>query len=173
MHILIAVLGAAAALVFFAYRLSVTLNAGKEAYSEAKGLYNRAKWSRRIGRDPLNNLEDPREAGAILMLGLASLDGPLTERQGVVIKEHMARLFGSSTQEAEDLFGLARFHLQGDVQVTNVIGKIVKPVLEKTSMDERRDLIAALEAVSEAEGPQSDLQVDVNDKIRRKLLAAR
>ena len=108
MHILLAILGAAAA-AFWAFTYFMrAADEGREAVRDAKGLIRRGKWSRRIDARLIENLSDPREAGAILIYQVAAYDGAVTESQQAQIIAAMRDVFQADEETAEGLFAFAR-----------------------------------------------------------------
>ena len=83
MHILIGIIGALAAIVFFAYRLTYVAREGQEVISDAKGFIRRQRWNARHRHNLLDDIEDPREIGVLLMTETAKYKGALTAAVGL------------------------------------------------------------------------------------------
>ena len=87
MHILIGVIGAIVAIVFFVYRLTYVAREGQEVISDAKGFVRRQRWNARHRHNPLDEIEDTREIGVLLMTEIAKYKGALTAAQQKKIAE--------------------------------------------------------------------------------------
>lgn len=172
MSILLAILGAAAA-AFWAFTHFVNAaGEGREALRDAKGLIRRGKWNRRVDARLIENLSDPREAGAILIYQVAAYDGAVTERQEVQIVADMGEMFQADQETAQGLFAFARMAVGEINDAGNNVRKILRPVIEVCSPEEKAALIEALEKIAEIESPPTDIQRRLIAEARRVLLAA-
>lgn len=170
MHILLAILGAAAA-AFWAFSHFVNAaNEGREAVRDAKGLIRRGKWNRRIDQRLVENLSDPREAGAILIYQIAAYDGAVTDRQRAQIVADMREMFEADEETAEGLFSFARMAVGEINDAGNNVRKILRPVAEVCTPAEKNVLIEMLEKAAEIEGPPTDMQRRLIVEVRRVLL---
>ena len=172
MHILIAVLGAlAAAFWAFTYFMNAARE-GREAVGEVKGALRRGKWSRRVDQRLIENLSDPREAAAVMLVQIALYDGDLTDRQRRHIVDDMGRVFEADPETAEGLFAFARMAVGEINDAGNSARKILRPVAEICQPEERSAFIALLEKTAEIEGPPTDAQRRLIAEVRRALTDA-
>ena len=172
MHIVLAVLGALAA-AFWAFTHFVNAaNEGREAIGEVKGVIRRGKWNRRVDKRLIENLSDPREAAAILLYQTAAYDGAVTDRQHAQIVSDMRAAFEADEETGESLFAFARMAVGEINDAGNSVRKILKPVLEVCTADEKQALIDMLDRTAEIEGPPSDVQRRLIAEARRVLLEA-
>src|SRR5262245_38196752 len=84
MHILLALLAAAGAIGIILWRLHMATEAARgltQAAEEAHGLFRRWKWRRKLAQDPLDLIQDRREAAVAMMIAVAQSDGAVTERE--------------------------------------------------------------------------------------------
>lgn len=169
MHILIGLLVAAAG-AFWAFRyFTEAAQKGREALRDVKGLYRSGKWSRQIDRRFIENLSDPREAAAVLLYQIASYDGAVTDRQKAAVGE-MRAAFGADTETAEGLSAFARMALGQINDAANSLKKILRPVNEACTVEEKRALLDMMLRIAEIEGPVSDVQHRLIGEARRILL---
>lgn len=169
MHIIIAILGAAAA-AFWAFTHFVNAaNQGREAIGDVKGVIRRGKWSRRIDQRLIENLSDPREAAAVLAYQIAQYDGAVTDRQHAKLVADMREMFQADEETAEGLFAFARMAVGEINDAGNSVRKILRPVAEVCSVDEKADCIGLLERTAEIEGPPTDAQRRLIAEARRAL----
>lgn len=172
MSIIIAILGAAAA-AFWAFTHFVNAaQEGREAIRDAKGVVRRGKWNRRIDQRLIENLSDPREAGAILAYQIAQYDGAVTERQRDALVSDMGATFQADAETAEGLFAFARMAVGEINDAGNSVRKILRPVADVCTAPEKADLIALLERTAEIEGAPDDAQRLLIAEARRVLLDA-
>lgn len=170
MHILLAILGAAAA-AFWAFTYFMrAADEGREAVRDAKGLIRRGKWNRRVDARLIENLSDPREAGAILIYQIAAYDGAVTERQEAEIVAGMAGMFEADEETAHGLFAFARMAVGEINDAGNNVRKILRPVVEVCAPEEKAALVEALEKTAEIESPPTDIQRRLIAEARRALL---
>lgn len=167
MHIIIAVLGAVAAAFWVFTHFMNAANEGREAIGEVKGVIRRGKWNRRVDQRLIENLSDPREAAAILMVQLAAYDGAVTDRQHAQIVADMGSTFDADEQTAEGLYAFGRMAVGEINDAGNNARKILRPVAEVCTVDEKAALIAMLDRTAEIEGAPTDIQRRLIAEARR------
>ena len=167
MHMLIAFLGAVAA-AFWAFSYFVgAARAGKDAVGDAKGAVRGALWGRKANRRMIDQLDDPRDAGAILLYQVAAYDGAVTERQREHLVGAMRALFQADEEMAAGLFAFARMALGEVNDAANSLKKICKPIVNACTPQERAALVSALRTASTIEGPQNDIQTRLIEEVER------
>lgn len=172
MHIIIAIIGALAA-AFWAFTHFVNAaNQGREALGEAKGVIRRGKWNRRVDQRLIENLSDPREAAAVLLYQTAAYDGAVTDRQQAQIVADMREAFEADEETALGLYAFGRMAVGEINDAGNNVRKILKPVAEVCTAEEKQRLVELLERTAEIEGPPSDIQRRLVAESRRVLLSA-
>lgn len=172
MHILIAILGGLAP-AFWAFTHFVNAaNQGRDAVRDAKGLVRRGNWSRRIDKRLIENLADPREAAAILAFQIAQYDGAVTERQREALTVDMGETFAADSETADGLFAFARMAVGEINDAANSVRKILRPIEEVCTPEEKQALIALLERTAEIEGSPTDTQRRLIAEARRILLSS-
>ena len=170
MHILIAVLGALAA-AFWAFTYFVNAaREGQDALRDVKGAFRGAKWSRKIDKRLIETMTDPREAAAVLLYQMAAYDGAVTDRQRRTIVADMRETFAADEETAESLFAFARVAIGEINDASNSLGKILRPLVEACTLEERRQLIDLMLKTAEIEGPVSEIQNRLIADARRQLL---
>ncbi|MEX0645924.1 MAG: TerB family tellurite resistance protein [Parvularculaceae bacterium] len=170
MQYLIGLLVAAAG-AFWAFRyFTDAAREGREAVRDVKGFFRSGKWSRRIDQRLIEHLADPREAAAILLFQIASYDGAVTDRQKAAMVGEMRKMFQADDETAEGLYAFARMALGEIHDASNSLKKILKPILDQCTADEKRGFIDALLRMAEVEGPASEVQHRLIGETRRSLL---
>jgi uncharacterized tellurite resistance protein B-like protein len=172
MHILIAILGAAAA-AFWAFTYFVrAANEGREAVNDVRGVIRSGRWSRRVSKRLVENLSDPREAAAVLLFQIAAYDGAVTDRQKAAIVSEMRAAFGADQETAEGLYAFARMALGEVNDAANSLKKILRPIADACTDAEKRQLVDMLGKIGEVEGALTDMQRQLIVEARRILLPA-
>ena len=172
MHIILAVLGAVAT-AFFAFRYFVNAaQEGREAISDVRGAFRRGRWSRKIDRRLIESLEDPRECAAILLYQIAEYDGAITDAQKSAMAASMATAFEADQETTDGLYAFARMAVGELNDAGNSLAKILRPVNEACTEEEKRQLIEMLESIGRVEGPLTDMQQRLISEARRILTPA-
>jgi len=159
MHILISVLSALATVVFILWRINQAAHAARDladAAGSMKGYFRRWQWRRKVNVNPIDLIEDPREAASILMVAVAQADGPITERERLAILTQMQNRFSATPQQAGELLARSQWLVREGIDPAEVMRRL-KPVIERTcTAAHRRELIEMLTDVSSADGQNND-----------------
>jgi uncharacterized tellurite resistance protein B-like protein len=108
-------------------------------------------------RATLSTIDDAREAAAAMMVATAQSDGSITERERAAITAEMAKRFGATQQQAEELLARARWLVQDRTDAGEVFRRLT-PLIQRTcGPTERSDLIEMLGTVAQAEGRKDDI----------------
>lgn len=171
MHVLLAIIGALTA-AFFAFHYFVdAAEQGRDALKDARGAYRRRKWSKQIDARLIENLTDPREAAAILLYQIARYDGAVTERQKAAIVSQMRLAFSADQDTAEGLYAFARM-AGGEVNdAANSLRKILAPIIDACTQDEKISFLTMLKTIAEVESPITDTQQRLINEAQHVLVA--
>ncbi len=170
MGLLLAILGGLAAAIFVASRLMGAARDGKEAVDDLKGAVRRGQWSRQIDARLIENIEDPRESAAILLVQMASYDGEITVQQKATITAMMREYFKADGDEAEGLYSFGRMAIGQINDAANSLNKLLRPIKASLTVDEKKDFITMLETTAEVEAEPTERQRDLALQVRRNLL---
>lgn len=165
MHVVLAILSAIISLLYILDRLGIDLGGMNPFYWR-----RRRAWAARYESDPIYSVEDPKHVAAILVLGIAKLDGDLSAEQKKAALEQFRTVFSLETKDASDLLGSAA-HLLGAPQV---IDMQLKGVAEKNagkfSTDQAESMLKMMTVVANADGKVSERQNDYLENIRNQYL---
>ena len=168
MHLVIAVLAIAAAIVFFlvrmqhAYRAARTLNRDSKPFRHKIGNSLRALTGTRLSR-----IRDPQLSAAILAVQLIRSEAPVTAQEKQVILAHLENPLGVANPQA--LFEQA-WHLTESGAFFSIVADQLAPLLDDLlDAKERSQLISMLEAVANAHGNMSDLQKSSVSRLKKRL----
>lgn len=160
MHI-IAILGAVLGVaLLILLRMQQAASAARDiadAADEARGLFRRWGWRRKLAKNPLDTVDDAREAAAAMMVVTAQSDGSITERERAVIIAAMAKYFGATQPQAEELLARARWMVQDRIDAGEVFRRLTPLLQRSCGPTERSDLIDMLRTVAEADSRGDDV----------------
>ncbi|MEO0400236.1 MAG: hypothetical protein AAF224_12535 [Pseudomonadota bacterium] len=169
MHIIIAILSALTA-AFFAFRYFVdAAHKGREALSDAEGLWRSGKWSRRVDQRLIENLTDPREAAAIALYQIAAYDGAVTEAQQNAILGEMRAAFVADDETAAEFYAFGRMAVGQVEDAGGAMRKLLAPIIEACTEDEKRDFLAMAGRIAAVEGAASEAQTRFIAEAERRL----
>lgn len=169
MHIILAILGAAAAFFWVAGRVVDATKEDQEAAQPESGAVRHAKWARQVDGRLIESIEDPREVVALLMAQIAAYEGEITRAQKNKMKDLMRQYFAADEQTAESLYSFGRMAIGQINGAANSLRKILRPVVQALTTDEKKDLVLMLEEVAAVEGNLSERQRRLIIDVRRAL----
>ena len=173
MHIVAILLSVLGALGFIFWRMHSASQAARDILDtadEARGFWRRLQWGRKVNVNPLDAIEDPREAAAAMMVVLAQSDGEMTERERTTILGLLVETFQASGAQAEEFLAHARWLARDSRDVDNCFRRVQPLLRKKLQPGERRDLVAMLKKVAEADGKSGDIEVESIRRLERALL---
>ena len=133
------------------------------------GAISRQKRVRAPQRKLTEQLTDPREAAAILLVQQAAYEGGVTVEQKHIILALMRGAFGVDAGEAEGLYSFGRMAIGQTGDAANALRRLVRPIKEACTLEEMKDLAGMMEQVGEASGPMNDHQRRLVNELRRAL----
>ena len=155
MHILAAIGAVLGVLIVVLFRMQQAANAARDiadAADGARGFFRRWGWRRKHLKNPLDAIDDAREAAAAMMVVTAQSDGAISERERTTITAEMMKRFGATPKQAEELLARARWLVQDRNEAGEVYRRLT-PLIQRTCGPiERSDLIEMLGAVAGADG---------------------
>ena len=113
--------------------------------------------------------DDPRDIAAILMFVIARKKGDMSERQVQSIRDQMRdALQISDTAEREERLIAARAAAGNISSFSSALADCIPELKRKVGQDELHQLAAMLAAVSAADGPPADEQLQDIEAFKRK-----
>jgi uncharacterized tellurite resistance protein B-like protein len=170
MHIILGLLAVLGGVAFWWWRLKMLGEAASEitdVAGRAWGKYKRNKFRKKVEDSPVESVNDPVAAAAVMMLAVAKTDGPMSDRSEAVIKQIVVE-----DLQAEDPVELMTFsrwvagHVTDANDVSRRYAKIWAQVL---NAKERRDFLSMVRKVAEADGPASRENQVVLARLRERL----
>ena len=160
MHIIAvigAILGVAALILFRMQQAASAARDIADAADEARGLFRRWGWRRKQLKSPLDTVDDAREAAAAMMVAVAQADGGITERERAAITGEIAKHFGATERQADELLARARWLVQDRTDAGEVFRRLTPLIVRTCGPTERADLIGMLGAVAQADGRSDEV----------------
>lgn len=162
MMAILGLLGAVAAIGGIIWRITIAVQAAREVADVAKGVANmprKMRFKARANKENIKLVDDPREAAAVLMLGLAKAGGEITREEKDEINAQMARAFQISTADADEFSAQAAWRINALPDPADAIRRMSGVVTSACTAQEVQDLDAMLRAVAEAGGQPNPEQV--------------
>lgn len=172
MHIIVGILSILVAVVVILWRLNQAAQAAKgagEAASEAADFIKRLARRRQKHHDAIRDIDDPREAAAVMMVAVAQYDGQMTEPEIATIKLHVMENFGFSSEQADELIAYARWATKDMGDLGSLFLKASPSIIRDCSNQEKNDLIAMLEAVASHSSRDTDVPKKVIGQLKSKM----
>jgi uncharacterized tellurite resistance protein B-like protein len=163
MHVLLAFLGAIVTALVLLYRLAdVGIDLGG---LNPFAWRRRRTWRQKFDANPIFGLRDPREIAAVLLVGVAKIDGDLSvEEKRAVLAEFEGR-FSMSPTAASQLLGSTVF-LLGDLHVASAeLDTLLAKYKEHLDDAQIESLFAMIERVAAEGGGPTGRQREMMDAI--------
>lgn len=171
MHILAAIGAVLGVLIFVLFRMQQAAHAARDiadTADEARGLFRRWGWRRKLAKNPIDTVEDAREAAA-MMVAAAQSDGSITERERAAITAEMVKRFGATQAQADELLARGRWLVRDRTDAAEVFRRLT-PLIQRTcGPTERSDLIDMLGVVAQVDGRADDVVMQDIAQLNRNL----
>ncbi|GGB80687.1 hypothetical protein [Glycocaulis alkaliphilus] len=171
MHIVMAILGVLGTAAFIFWRIHIASQAARDLADlagEAANLPRKMRFRSKANRRAVETIDDPREAAAVLIFGVAACAGPITEPDRAAMTHDMARLFGISEADATELAARAAWHVSGMVDPLNAVNRLTDIVVENAGNEALSSLSPVLQASAARTEMQSADQSAFIAKFRRR-----
>ncbi|MFM9861200.1 TerB family tellurite resistance protein [Pseudoxanthobacter sp. M-2] len=163
MHIILGAIAVLGTLAFFIVRMRDAASAANDLSYEAKSFWRRFGFRRRASGTPLDAVQEPAEAAAVLLLAVARIRGTVTSKEVEAIEEILREDLGvTDTVEAMARARWLSGHIQSPEYVPYSFQKLL---MTRVDMAERRQLVGMLRRVATAEGTPTDDQTAFIDKL--------
>ena len=171
MPFILGLIGIAAAVLFFMIRANSTVKAVKELDRDTKGIQHRVKGAfQSIVGTPLGRVRDPRLAATILMIQLVRTGSPVTAAEKTKILELMDDPL--QIPDASAMFERAWGYTLPRTFFSNTADELLPLLVDRLTIEERRQLIILLTDVANAYNVASELQSAAINRLEKRLLRA-
>lgn len=163
MHILLAILGSVASILFY---LSMLSRSGVRIKIPDPFAWNRKrKWLQTHNADPMMSISSPMEATALLMYAAARSSGDLSREQKVFLKENFQSEFHLSDLQATELLSSCSFLLKDEDNIVNNLEKFMAASIGKFNQDQKESALDLVKKTAHCEGHISEKQKEFLQKI--------
>ncbi len=159
MHIILGLLGALVTVLYLLNRLAdmgFSLGGLNPFYWR-----RRRAWRKKYEGDPIHAVDDPREVAALLVIGLAKMDGEVSASQKQAAVSEFTAAFSMPEREAAQLYGSSA-HLLGHPQV---LRQQLDGVLERRAELFNADQAESLLQMASAIVPADELSAEQREFI--------
>ena len=172
MHILVAIVTALGIIGVILWRLHMAAEAAKglaETANDARGLFRRWRWQRKLASNPLDLVQDPREAAVAMMVAVAQSDGAMTDRERQVILAELVARIGATERQAEELLAHGRWLTRDVRDIDYCLDKLAPLIKRHCSPDQNRDVLEMLYSVARVEGQPGEIEGAALARVSRAL----
>src|SRR5215510_5026399 len=172
MHILVAIVTMLGIIGVILWRLHMAAEAAKglaETANDARGLFRRWRWQRKFAKNPLDLIEDPREAAVAMMVAVAQSDGAMTDRERQVILGELGTRIGATERQAEELLAHGRWLTREVQDIDYCLDKLAPLIQRQCSPEQQRDVVDMLDSVASVEGRPGEIEGAALARVQRAL----
>jgi len=172
MHILVAIVSVLGIIGVILWRLHMATEAAKglaETASDARGLVRRWRWQRKLARNPLDLIQDPREAAVAMMVAVAQSDGAMTDRERQVIVTELVARIGATERQAEELLAHGRWLTRDVHDIDYCFDKLAPLIKRQCSPEQHHDVLEMLHSVASVEGRPGEIEGAALARVARAL----
>jgi uncharacterized tellurite resistance protein B-like protein len=129
----------------------------------------RRSWRQKFDANPIFSLSDPRDIAAVLLVGVAKIDGDLTADERQALLDEFAGTFSMSAKAASELLSSTVF-LLGDMQVLNhQAPELLQRYQERLAQNQVDSLLGMIGRIAALGGQMSPQQTDLIAQIHAAL----
>ena len=170
MHILLALLGTVVTILVLLYRLA-DIGVDLGGLNPFSGRRRRA-WRQQFDANPIFALEDPREIAAVLVTGVAKIDGDLSAEEKRALLDEFTGTFSLPSAKASELLNSTVF-LLGDMQVmSGQLGELLPRFRERLDAAQVESMLEMVERIATVDGGATEQQLHMITAIRRAFVPA-
>jgi uncharacterized tellurite resistance protein B-like protein len=149
MHIIIGIITALAGLLW-------ALNSVQRSGFDLNSLnplfwYRRRQWNKRYGQNPLYTIDAPLEVAAVLLLGIAKLEGDISKEHKLAILKIFSNEFGLGADDASELFASSSFLLQKELDLVKNVGKVLHNSIDKFTPVQIKSTLELMQTIASIE----------------------
>ena len=165
MHIVLGFLTTLVTVLFLLDRLGINLGGLNPFYWR-----RRRAWAKKYQGDPIYAVEDPVHVAALLILGVAKLDGDISAEQKKVALQQFEANFSIDAQTASELLGSAA-HLLGAPQVIDTQLKgLADNNQDRFSREQSASMLQMMITVAAADGELTATQSEYVEGMRSQFI---
>ncbi len=120
----------------------------------------RRAWAKQYHGDPIYSVEDPLHIAALLIIGVAKLEGDLTAEQKISLLEQFATKFSLSAKEGSELLGSAAHLLAAPQLIADQLKTLAERNTRRFSAEQSESMLKMMSEVAQVGGSVSAEQSD-------------
>jgi uncharacterized tellurite resistance protein B-like protein len=153
MHIILGLLGTIVTTLYLLDRLGIDLG-GLNPFDWRR----RRAWAAKYEGDPIYSVEDPKHVAALLIVGVAKLDGDLSAEQKKVALSKFQSSFSLDSRAASELLGSAAYLLGSPQIIDTQLNGVARRNKDRFSKEQAESMIQMMIEVASADGDLSAKQ---------------
>lgn len=165
MHIILGMLGILGSIIYILNRL---LDLGIDfGWLNPFWWQHRRKWRKKYAGQPIFKVDNPMDLAALLIVGLARVDGDISLEEKSVILEMFKDEFNLPEGDAAALMTSSVYLLGKGEEFRDQLDKILKPGIDKFSEEQITSTLEMLRKISVLNSSQVALKKEFMGKIER------
>lgn len=163
MHIVLGLIGLLAAAGFWIYRIRDAARGAQELgelAGEAANLPRKMRFQHKARKKALEVIDDPREAAAVLMLGVARGQGEITVEQKRAISAQIQQNFELDAESADELLARAGWISSDIKDPQTLVRKMIDFIRIRLGEAELRQLDQMLREIANIDGEPHPAQLE-------------
>jgi hypothetical protein len=170
MHVLLAVLGVLGAGVCWWCRVQYLARTAGDAVDTAqrlRGLYRRKRFKRKADASTIDAIADPRTAGTVLLVAIATANGPMSVAAEAAIRDAMRDVMSVEKPEEEMVF--AKWASADVVDLNSLVSRLSKLWTERLDLPERHQLYGLAKRIASLEHEPDDVLLSALQRLKDRL----
>jgi uncharacterized tellurite resistance protein B-like protein len=167
MHIVLGLLGLLAAVGAIAWRINMAMKGAeviKDVAQTTANLPRKMRFMAKASRQRLSAVDDPREAAAVLLLGMARAGGEVTKEHKQTIRDRMTSEFGVTQATSEELLARASWYSANVADPSDLVPRMTDFLAKHVGPAELAQVSTMLAAIATVEAESNP---DQNEYLRR------
>jgi len=170
MHIIIDLISGIAGLAWALYSLQ---NSGVNLNSFNPFFWARRRaWAKQVGTKPIHRLDNPMEIAAVLVVGIAKMEGEITREQKAAILTLFEQTFSMNQKQASEFYSASSYLLQDVYDINAEVKHIIAPGKAQFKEQQTHSTLDMLNQIAIIESPASDEQIRFITNVEAELLPA-
>ncbi|GJL97228.1 MAG: hypothetical protein DHS20C06_10450 [Hyphobacterium sp.] len=171
MHIALGLLGLLAAIGAIAWRINMAMKGAeviKDVAQTTANLPRKMRFKAKANRQKLSAIDDPREAAAVLLLGMARAGGEVTKEHKQTIRSRMEIEFGVTPALSEEFLARASWHSANVADPADLVPRKTDFLAKQVGAIELAQVSTMLDAVANVEAESNPDQIEYFRRYRQK-----
>jgi uncharacterized tellurite resistance protein B-like protein len=133
-----------------------------DAAERARGAIRRRQFRKKAEASTITSIEDPRTAAVVLMVAVATSNGPMKQASERQIRGAMQAI---SVDRPDEELIFAKWATTGVADLNNLVSRLSRLWTTRLSVEERRELHSMVKRVALADDALNDIQLSARRKL--------